>query len=92
MKRKQLVEKIAADSNITQVQADKALNSFINAVVETVKAGEKISMVGFGTFERRERSARNGINPSTGQTISIPASFAPAFKAGKKFKETVNNK
>ena len=66
------------------------LNAFIDTVGSTLKSGDKIQLVGFGTFETRERAAREGRNPRTKETITIPASTVPVFKAGKEFKDRVN--
>ncbi|MDK2975687.1 MAG: DNA-binding protein HU-beta [Candidatus Marinimicrobia bacterium] len=84
-----LVSKIAADAGITKDQAGKALNSFLGAVENALKAGDKLTLVGFGTFYVAERSARTGVNPATGEKIQIAASKAPKFKAGKALKEAV---
>ncbi|BFN36348.1 HU family DNA-binding protein [Fidelibacter multiformis] len=84
-----LVSKIAADAGITKDQAGKALNSFLGAVEDALKAGDKLTLVGFGTFYVAERSARTGVNPATGEKIQIAASKAPKFKAGKALKEAV---
>ena len=70
--------------------AEKAVNALLDTVVEEVAKGEKIQLVGFGTFERRERKEREGCNPQTGAKIPIPASMVPAFKVGKAFKDAVN--
>ncbi len=84
-----LVSKIAADAGVTKDQAGKALNSFLGAVEDALKAGDKLTLVGFGTFYIAERSARTGVNPATGEKIQIAASKAPKFKAGKALKEAV---
>ncbi|HAE87209.1 TPA: DNA-binding protein HU [Candidatus Marinimicrobia bacterium] len=84
-----LVSKIAADAGITKDQAGKALNSFLEAVEDALKAGDKLTLVGFGTFYVAERRARTGVNPATGEKIQIAASKAPKFKAGKALKEAV---
>lgn len=84
-----LVSKIAADAGVTKDQAGKALNSFLGAVEDALKAGDKLTLVGFGTFYVAERSARTGVNPATGEKIQIAASKAPKFKAGKALKEAV---
>jgi DNA-binding protein HU-beta len=84
-----LVSKIASDAGITKDQAGKALNSFLDTVKDTLKAGEKLTLVGFGTFYVADRSARTGVNPATGEKIQIAASKAPKFKAGKALKDVV---
>ncbi len=89
MNRKELVDAMAMKAEMSKTDADKALSAFMEAVMESVKSGDKVSLVGFGTFERRERAARNGVNPSTGKAIKIAASKVPAFKAGKGFKDFV---
>ncbi len=90
MNKTELVEKIAQKSELTKKDAEKALNAFIDSVVEAVAANDKVQLIGFGTFERRHREAREGRDPRSGATIKIPASNAPAFKAGKSFKDAVN--
>ena len=90
MNKTTLVEEIAAKSELKKKDAEKALNAFIEVVGETLKAGDKISIQGFGTFEVAERSEREGRNPATGETMKIAASKAPKFKAGKNLKEIVN--
>ncbi|MCH5203009.1 MAG: HU family DNA-binding protein, partial [Oscillospiraceae bacterium] len=74
----------------TKKDAETALAATIDTIVESVAAGEKIQIVGFGTFEQRQRNARMGCDPRTNAKIEIPASKVPAFKAGKAFKDTVN--
>ena len=90
MNRAELVAKIAEKSELTKKDAEKALASFISSVTEALKDGEKVQLVGFGTFETRKREARTGRDPRTGNPIKIPASIAPAFKAGKALKDAVN--
>ncbi len=90
MNRAELVAKIAEKSELTKKDAEKALASFISSVTEALKDGDKVQLVGFGTFETRKREARKGRDPRTGNPISIPASIAPAFKAGKALKDAVN--
>ncbi|MDP4120627.1 MAG: HU family DNA-binding protein [Bacillota bacterium] len=90
MNKTELISMVAEKSGITKKDADKAVTSLLDTIVESVAKGEKIQIVGFGTFERREREARTGCDPRTKAQISIPASKVPAFKAGKSFKETVN--
>ncbi|MGB0895351.1 MAG: HU family DNA-binding protein [Parashewanella sp.] len=90
MNKSELIEKIASDADITKAAAGRALDSFIAAVTGTLKDGEKISLVGFGTFEVRERAERTGRNPQTGAEIKIAAAKVPAFKAGKALKDAVN--
>ena len=89
MTKAELVAMIASKSNLTKKYSESALNAFIESVTETMKKGDKISLVGFGTFETRKRAERTGVNPRTKETIKIPATTVPAFKAGKALKENV---
>nr|WP_297518803.1 HU family DNA-binding protein [uncultured Clostridium sp.] len=86
----ELIASMAEKSNLTKKDAEMALKSFIESVQEALEGGDKVQLVGFGTFETRERAAREGRNPRTKEVIQIPASKAPVFKAGKEFKERVN--
>jgi len=88
MNKADLVSMIAAKSNLTKKDSESALNAFVETVEAALKKGEKIQLVGFGTFEVRTRAARTGINPRTKETIKIPASKAPVFKAGKALKDS----
>ena len=90
MNKSELVAAIAEKAELSKKYAEKALKAFTDTVAEQLKAGEKIQLVGFGTFEVAERAARTGKNPQTGAAIKIPASKAPKFKAGKALKDTVN--
>lgn len=92
MNKAQLIEAIADGADISKAAATKALDAFTRAVTETLKKGDTVALVGFGTFETRKRDARNGRNPQTGETIKIAASVAPAFKPGKALKDAVNAK
>jgi DNA-binding protein HU-beta len=85
MNKAELIEQIAKDASLTKVQANEVLNSFTNAVVSSLKKGENVTLVGFGTFSVSQRSARNGRNPQTGEVIKIKARKLPKFKAGKDF-------
>ncbi|MBQ3011750.1 MAG: HU family DNA-binding protein [Methanocorpusculum sp.] len=89
MNKQELVKKIAAESDISQKQAAVVLDNTLNAIVDAVAAGEKVQLIGFGTFEGKKREARVGRNPRTKESIEIPASVAPVFKAGREFKEKV---
>ena len=91
MNKTELIAAIAEKTQLTKKDSEMALKAFINVVSEELKKGEKIQLVGFGTFEVSNRAARTGKNPQTGNAIDIPASKAPKFKAGKALKETVNN-
>ncbi len=90
MNKAELVAAIAEKSELTKKDAEKALKAFTDVVTEELKAGNKIQLVGFGTFEVAKREAREGRNPQTGEPMPIPASVAPKFKAGKALKDEVN--
>lgn len=91
MNKAELITKIAEKSELTKKDAEIALNAFIEATTEALVEGDKIQLVGFGTFETRERAARQGRNPrNPEQVIEIPSSIAPVFKAGKALKDAVN--
>ena len=90
MNKAELVAAIAAEAQISKKDSEKALKAFIDVVTEELKKGEKVQLVGFGTFEVSERAAREGRNPQTGKSIKIAASKAPKFKAGKGLKDIVN--
>ena len=89
MNKSELVDAIAAKADVTKKQADEILTALIETIMETVATGDKVTLVGFGVFEARQRQAREGRNPSTGKPIQIPATTVPAFSAGKVFKERV---
>ncbi|MEH1770918.1 MAG: HU family DNA-binding protein [Nostoc sp.] len=89
MNKGELVDAVAAKTNITKKQADEVISAFLSVVTEAVANGEKITLVGFGSFERRARSEREGRNPKTNEPMTIPATKVPAFSAGKQFKEKV---
>ena len=91
MNKSELITAVAQKAEIARKDAEKAVNAFAEVVADTLKEGGKIQMVGFGTFEVSERAAREGRNPSTNETIQIPASRVPKFKAGKALKDKVNN-
>lgn len=90
MNKTELVEAIAAKSELSKKDAENALKALTDTVAEQLAKGDKIALVGFGTFEVVEKKAREGRNPSTGETIKIAACKAPKFKAGKALKDTVN--
>ena len=90
MNKSELVAAVAGKAGLSKVDSEKAVKAFVEAVEETLKAGDKVSLVGFGTFEVSNRAARTGHNPSTGKSIQIAASKAPKFKAGKAFKDALN--
>ena len=89
MNKEELVQEIAKKAKVTQKEAAEILNGFVETVQKSVSKGEKVTLVGFGTFEARKRAARTGRNPQTGKEIKIAAKTVPAFTAGKKFKELV---
>ena len=91
MNKAELVAKMAEKSNLSKKDAEAALNAFTMSVEEALVGGDKVQLVGFGTFETRERAARQGRNPrNPEEVINIPASKAPVWKAGKKIKDAVN--
>lgn len=89
MNKAELIEKIVNGAGITKVQANEALDSFTGAVVSALKKGDRVTLVGFGTFSVSARAARNGRNPQTGATLKIKARKVPKFKAGKLLSEKV---
>ncbi|MEM8602632.1 MAG: HU family DNA-binding protein [Cyanobacteria bacterium P01_H01_bin.121] len=90
MNKAQLVDEISERTGLSKKDITKVIDALVSAIMQAVSNGDKVGLVGFGTFERRERSARTGRNPKTGEPIEISASSVPVFKAGKQFKETVN--
>ncbi|MDC9581702.1 DNA-binding protein HU-beta [Xenorhabdus sp. PR6a] len=90
MNKSQLIDKIAADVNISKAAAGRVVDAFISSVSGALKGGDDIALVGFGTFTVRERAARTGRNPQTGKEIKIAAAKVPAFRAGKGLKDAVN--
>ena len=89
MNKTELVAAVAEKAGIYKKDSEAAVAAFIASVQDALKAGEKVQLVGFGTFEVRQRSERQGRNPQTGKTVTIPASKVPAFKAGKAFKDLI---
>ena len=89
MNRSELIDAAADRSDLSKNEVASALDALLQTITESVARGDKVSLTGFGTFERRERSARTGRNPQTGEEMQIAASKAPAFKAGKSFKDAV---
>lgn len=89
MTKVELIAQIAENAELTKKDAEKALNATLDALTAAMVQGDKVSLVGFGTFEVRERAAHTGRNPRTGETIEIAASKAPAFKAGKALRDAV---
>ena len=90
MNKTELVAAMAEQTNLSKKDAEAALKAFIDVVSEELKKGEKVQLVGFGTYEVSERAAREGRNPQTGETMKIAASKAPKFKAGKALKDMMN--
>ncbi|MDY0270512.1 HU family DNA-binding protein [Trichloromonas sp.] len=90
MTKTDLVNAMAEKAGLSKTDAEKALRSFVDAVTDALKAGEKVALVGFGTFSVGERAARTGQNPQTGKKIEIAAAKTPKFKAGKALKDAVN--
>jgi len=89
MTKAELISAVAEKSGLTKKDSDKAVTAVIDSITEALVEGEKVSLVGFGTFEVKDRAARKGINPRTKEPMPIPASKLPAFKAGKALKEAV---
>ena len=92
MNKTELIAAIAAKTGDTKKSAEEAVNAFVSVVTDSLKKGDKVQLVGFGTFEILQRAARKGRNPQTKEEIKIPASKAPKFKAGKALKDIVNKK
>ena len=90
MNKTELVAAMADAAGLSKKDAEKALKAFTDVVAEELKNDGKVQLVGFGTFEVSKRAAREGRNPQTGETMSIPASKAPKFKAGKALKDSIN--
>ncbi len=90
MTKTELIAAVAAQADLSKKDAEKAVNAAVGAVSDALVKGEKVQLVGFGTFEVRDRAAREGKNPLTGEKIHIAASKSPAFKAGKALKDAVN--
>jgi|TARA_R100001369_G_scaffold92509_1_gene138008 DNA-binding protein HU-beta len=88
--KSELIEAIAASADIPKAAATRALDAMVESVTDSLKKGESVSLVGFGTFAIKERAARTGRNPQTGQPIQISAAKVPSFKAGKALKDAVN--
>ena len=90
MNKTQLIDVVATKTGLTKKAAEAAVNAVNEAITEALKAGDKVQIIGFGTYEVKERAAREGRNPKTGETITIAASKHPAFTAGKALKDSVN--
>ena len=89
MNKKDLIKAVADASALTNKDAEKAINAVTAAITDALKKGDKVQLVGFGTFEVRERAAKQGRNPRTGATMQIPASKLPAFRAGQALKDAI---
>ena len=92
MNKQDLVLQLANKEQLTQKKSDEILSTILEAIMKSVSKGEKVTLVGFGTFEPRKRKERKGRNPKTGEELQIPASTVPKFSAGKQFKQTVNRR
>ena len=92
MNKQDLVLQLANKEQLTQKKADEIISTTLESIMKSLSKGEKVTLVGFGTFEPRKRKERRGRNPKTGAEIMIPASVAPKFSAGKQFKQTVNRR
>lgn len=90
MNKTEFIAAVAEKAEISKKDSEKALKAFVDIVAEQLKAGDKVQLVGFGTFEVSERAAREGRNPQTGETMTIAACKAPKFKAGKALKDAIN--
>lgn len=89
MNKTELIAAVAEKTDLSKKDADAAVSAVLGAIPDALKAGDKIQLVGFGTFEVRNRAAKQGRNPRTGETMTVPASKVPAFKAGKALKDAV---
>ncbi|HGJ5858061.1 HU family DNA-binding protein [Arsenophonus nasoniae] len=89
MNKTELINQIAEKADLTKKDSEKALNAFIETVTEALKAGDEVQLVGFGNFQVKQRAARDGRNPKTGETLKISAANVPSFKAGQRLKEAV---
>lgn len=90
MNKSELVNSVAEKSGLSKADATRAVDSTIEAIEDALRGGDSVSLVGFGTFQVKDRAARTGRNPQTGGTINIPAAKVPSFKAGKSLKDAVN--
>ena len=90
MNKAELIDAVAEGADISKAAATRAVDTMLDSITKTLQAGDQVTLVGFGTFSVRDRAARTGRNPRTGESINIPASKMPGFKAGKAFKDAVN--
>jgi DNA-binding protein HU-beta len=90
MNKAELIDAVAEGTGLSRADAEKTTNAVLDSIIDALRKGDQVSLVGFGNFSVRERAARTGRNPQTGETIQIKASKSPGFKAGKAFKDAVN--
>jgi len=90
MNKAELIERVSKDTNLSKTEVEKSINAMTDWIKKSVKKGEEVKLVGFGTFSKSKRKARTGRNPQTGAEIKIPACSVPKFKPGKDFKDLVN--
>jgi nucleoid DNA-binding protein len=90
MNQTELIEQVAEEANLTKTQTQDAIRALLKTIMQVVADGDKVTLVGFGAFEQRVRSARDGRNPKTGEVLHIPEAKVPSFSAGKTFREAVN--
>jgi DNA-binding protein HU-beta len=90
MNKAELIDAVAEATELSRADAEKTTNAVLDSIIDALRKGDQVSLVGFGNFSVRERAARTGRNPQTGETIQIKASKSPGFKAGKAFKDAVN--
>lgn len=90
MNKSELIDAVADDTGLSKAEAGRAVDAVFNGITKSLRRGDQVTLVGFGSFMVRERAARTGRNPQTGGTLHIPASKAPAFRAGKALKDAVN--
>ena len=90
MNKAELIDAVAEGADISKADATRAIDTMLNSITSSLKGGDQVTLVGFGTFAVKERAARTGRNPRTGEAINIPASKVPGFKAGKALKDAVN--
>jgi DNA-binding protein HU-beta len=90
MNQTELIQQVAEEANLTKAQTQDAVRALLKTIMQVVADGDKVTLVGFGSFEPRMRSAREGRNPNTGEVLQIPAATVPTFSAGKTFREAVN--
>ncbi len=92
MNKGDLIDRVSSDAGISKAQADRAIDSVLRGITDSLRKGERVTLVGFGTFGVSQRKARRGVNPQTNEAIKIPATKGVRFSAGKKLKEVVNKR